>query len=115
MESSFLILIKSNPLESHRPVEAVRIGLGLLSGEHRVQIVLMNEAPLLLSEDFEDLVDGELLPNYLPSLKELGQIFYVEEEAWKTLDLDQTEYEVSPVSMTQITEQLQEADRFMVF
>lgn len=115
MESSFLILIKSNPLESHRPVEAVRIGLGLLSGEHKVQIVLMNKAPLLLGKDFEDLVDGELLPKYLPPHKELGQVFYVEEEAWKNLDLDQTEYEILPVSMTQIADYLQQADRFMVF
>ena len=115
MEKPSLLLIKSNPLKSHRPVEALRIGLGLLSGEHRIQIVLMNEAPLLLGEDSEDLVDGEILHKYLPTLKELGQTFYVEETAFKSLDMDETDYLIESINETKIADLLREAHQSMVF
>lgn len=115
MGQFILILIKSNPLKSHRPVEAIRIALGLASGELPVQIVLMNQAPLLLAEESEDLVDGELLPQYLPTLKEWGQTFYVEEESWKALKFDKTGYQVAPIPMSQIAQLVQQASRFMIF
>lgn len=115
MDHFILVLIKSNPLKSHRPVEAIRIALGLASGEHPVQIVLMNQAPLLLAQESEDLVDGEHLPQYLPTLKEWGQTFYVEEERWKALKLDKTEYQIVPIPMSQIAQLLQQASRLMVF
>jgi hypothetical protein len=115
MANVILILIKSNPLKSHRSVEAIRIGLGLASGEHTVQIVLLDQAPLLLGEDAEDLVDGELLSNYLPTFKEWGQTFYVEENAWQSAHLNQTEYKTVPIPMSQIAELIQQAGRFMIF
>lgn len=115
MTDPILILIKSNPMESHRPVEAIRIALGLTSGEHPVQIVLLNQAPLLLEEDIEDLVDEELLPKYLPPFKELGQTFYVEEKVWKALNLDTSHYQVVPIPMTRIAQLLNQAGLLMVF
>ena len=115
MDHFILVLIKSNPLKSHRPVEAIRIALGLASGEHPVQIVLMDQAPLVLAEESEDLVDGELLPKFLPTFKEWGQTFYVEEESWKALKPDKTEYQVVPISMSRIAKLLQQASRFMIF
>jgi hypothetical protein len=115
MTSTILILIKSNPLKSHRPVEAIRIALGLASGEHPVWIVLMDQAPLLLRDDAEDLVDGDLLPKYLPTLKAWGQTFYIEEKAWGVAQLNHTEYKVAPIPASRIAELMQQADRFMIF
>lgn len=115
MPESVIVLIKSNPLESHRPVEALRIALGLVSGEHSVSVVLLNQAPLLLSDDADHLVDGDLLQKYLPSFKGLGQTFLVEDNALKTCLSEGSDYAIKAVSVENISGLIQRADRFFIF
>jgi predicted peroxiredoxin len=76
-----VVVIHTNPLETHRAVEALRIALGLASGDQTPVVVLLGQAPLLLSEDRDDVVDGDILERYLPSLKQLGVLFIVESGA----------------------------------
>jgi hypothetical protein len=115
MTHPILVLIQRDPAKTHKPVEAIRIALGLISGEHRVRVVLMNRAPLLLGEDSEELMDGDLLQKYLPSFIDLDQTFYVEETAWKRLDQDPGDYRVEPVPLARIAEMIREADRSLIF
>ncbi|HTN43137.1 MAG TPA: hypothetical protein VMN77_04990 [Nitrospiria bacterium] len=115
MADTILVLIKSNPLESHRPVEAIRIALGLVSGEHPVSIVLLNRSPLLLSDDTEDLVDGDILQKYLPAFEELGQTFMVEENALQAHLPEGSEYAIQAVSFDKIADLVQGAGRFFIF
>ena len=115
MSDTILVLIKSNPLESHRPVEAIRIALGLISGEHSVTVILLNQAPLLLSRDTEDLIDGDILQKYLPTFKELGQTFLVEETAFRTHLSEGSDYTIQAASVDKIADRVQQADRFFIF
>ncbi|HEY5595281.1 MAG TPA: DsrE family protein [Nitrospiria bacterium] len=115
MTDRILVLVKSNPLESHRPVEAIRIALGLVSGEHPVVIVLLNQAPLLLSDDTEDLVDGDILQKYLPTFKELDQTFMVEEGSLHAYPLKDSDYKIQPVSLDGIADLLLQAGRSIIF
>ncbi len=114
MTEPILVLIKSNPLESHRPVEGLRIALGLISGEHRVTLVLMNESPLLLAEDTDDLVDGDILKKYLPTLKELGQRFYIEENALEKAGLKKADDFIEAVSEEKIHRLIAQASRSLI-
>ena len=66
---------------THRPVEALRIALGLSSGEHDTTIVLLGEATRLLTNDVDDVVDVEILEKYRPSLQQLGVPFWVEKDS----------------------------------
>lgn len=115
MTDAILVLIKSNPLESHRPVEAIRIALGLASGDHAVVIVLLNQAPLLLADDTEDLMDGDILQKYLPVFKEMGQTFFVEEGSLRAHPMEGSGYKIQPVSLDKITELIRQAGRFLIF
>lgn len=115
MTDRILVLIKSNPVESHRPVEAIRIALGLVSGDHSVMIVLLNQAPLLLAHDTEDLVDGDILQKYLPTFNELDQMFFIEEGSLKSHPLDDSDYKIQAVSFDKITEMIRQAGRFFIF
>lgn len=115
MTPSILVLIKGDPTKSHKPAEAIRIALGLISGEHTVQIVLLGPSVQLLSEDAEDLVDGELLIKYLPSFVDLGQKFYVEETAWKKADLEPVDYIIESVSMQRVEELVRKAGHLVSF
>ncbi len=72
MTSSVVCVIRGDPRTSHRPVEALRIALGLAAGEHDVTVVLENEASRLLAKDADDVVDVEILEKYMPSFKQLG-------------------------------------------
>lgn len=113
------VLIKSNPQESHRPAEAVRIALGLISGQHEVKIILLGKAALLLSDEAEDLADGEELGKYLPTLKELDQTFYVEQtalkEAREEAGMEDCDCRIKAVSMEEISKLLSEAERHLIF
>lgn len=115
MPPTVLVLIKTDPMKSHRAVEGLRIALGLVSGEHPVSIVLLDRAALLLSEDADDLVDGDILPKYLPVFKELDQTFFVEEKAFKASALEESDYSIEPVSMERISKLIAQAGRFLVF
>lgn len=115
MTDTVLVLIKSDPLKSHRPVEGLRIALGLAAGEHSVVIVLLNQAPLLLGDDYEDLVDGELLQKYLPVLKGMDQTFFVEEDSFRKLDPEETDYKIEAVPYGRISELVRTAGRFIIF
>jgi sulfur relay (sulfurtransferase) DsrF/TusC family protein len=115
MEQNVAILIKSDPEKTHRPVEAVRIALGLLSGDHQVRVILMGKAPLLLGETAEDLVDGEDLEKYLPPFKDLDQTFYVDSATYQRLKLEDCDYSVSPVTPQEIADMIAKADRHLIF
>ncbi len=115
MEQNVVVLVKSDPEESHRPVEAIRIALGLLSGDHKVSVILLDKSPLLLGDMAEDLVDGEDLGKYLPPFKELDQIFYVEKEALSRANLTENDYSIKPISMQEISDLIAQADRHLIF
>ena len=72
MAKNVAVVIQEDPLKTHRPVEALRIALGLASGSHRTTVVLLVEAVRVLSEDRDDIVDVGILETYLPSIQDLG-------------------------------------------
>ena len=73
-----LVLISADPRESHRANEAMRIGLGVVSGENDVTFVLTGPGVHLLDGDTDDLVDGDDIAKFRASLRSLGIPFHVE-------------------------------------
>lgn len=71
MAKNLAVVIQEDPRKSHRPVEALRIALGLAAGTHRVTVVLLGEARRLISEETDDIIDVDILEKYLPSLQHL--------------------------------------------
>lgn len=69
------MIVREDPTKTHRPVEALRIALGLAAGDHTVTIALFERACLLLTDDLDDVIDADILEKYLPSLKQLGTEF----------------------------------------
>ena len=49
LPTSIVVVIQEDPQKSGRAVEALRIALGLGAGENPLTVVLLNQAPLLLS------------------------------------------------------------------
>jgi hypothetical protein len=76
-----VVLISVDPRRSHRANEAMRIGLGIVSGENEVTFVLTGPAVHLLDGDTDDLIDGDDIAKFRAALKALGIPFHVEATA----------------------------------
>jgi len=71
MAKTVAVVIQEDPRKTHRPVEALRIALGLVAGSHATTVILLGEASRLLSDDLDDIVDVDILEKYLPSVGHL--------------------------------------------
>lgn len=78
MSKRIAVVISEDPYETARPVEALRIALGLCAGDHETTVVLLGKASRLLMKDTDEIVDVDILEKYLPSFKHLSVPFLVE-------------------------------------
>ncbi|MGH7230760.1 MAG: DsrE family protein [Nitrospiraceae bacterium] len=109
-----VVLIREDPVKTPRAVEALRIALGLSTGENPLTVVLLNNAPLLLGEDTDDLVDGEILEKHLPVFKELKTPFVVPHGTMRSFSLD-PEFDIREASADDMASLISKADRVLVF
>lgn len=92
MTAKLILLIRSNPDNSHRPAEAIRIAAGLGIGENPLKIILTGESPRILSPDEEDLVDLEILEKFLPMINEWNIPIYVDKMSLNNINLNNSPY-----------------------
>lgn len=71
MAKNIAVVIQEDPRKTHRPVEALRIALGLASGSHATTVILLGEAARLLGDETDDILDVEILEKYLPAIEQL--------------------------------------------
>jgi hypothetical protein len=115
MPPRVIVVIREDPRKTHRAVEALRIALGLSTGGNPLTVVLLNEAPLLLSEGLEDeIVDGEILEKYLPSFKQLKIPFTVPLGTGERFELD-PDFRVTESPAEDIHASIASSDRVLVF
>jgi sulfur relay (sulfurtransferase) DsrF/TusC family protein len=81
MSKTVAVVIQEDPRTTHRPVEALRIALGLVAGSHRTTVVLLGESVRLLHKDVDDVIDVEILEKYLPSIAQLEIPFVLQSES----------------------------------
>ena len=114
MSPNIVVLIREDPRKTHRAVEALRIALGLAAGENPLTVVLLGEARTLLTGDSEDIVDGDILDKYLPSLKQLEIPFVVPIGTCHDIDCD-PEFYIRESGVDEIQRMIGTADRVVAF
>ena len=111
-----LVVISADPRVTHRANEAMRIGLGIISGENDVTFVLMGPALHLLDADTDDLVDGDDIAKFRGNLKSLDIPFHVDRDAIPAdPDLNTDGHPIVPVTPSEIADLLRQGRRFLVF
>ena len=111
-----LVLISIDPRESHRANEAMRIALGVVSGENEVTVVLTGPAVHLLDAETDDLVDGDDIAKFRGTLRTVGVPFHVEAGAVPTDPEWNTEgHTLVPVTAGDIAELVRGSRRVLVF
>ena len=113
MSKRVAVVIGEDPTKTHRPVEALRIALGLCAGDHKTTIVLLGKAPLLLTEETDDVVDVDILEKYRPSFAQLAIPFVIESDSPITSLLE--EFSVTHKTPSEIRSLLESAERTLVF
>lgn len=113
MSKRVAVVISEDPSVTARPVEALRIALGLCAGDHDTTVVLLGRAPLLLMEDTDDIIDVDILEKYLPSFTHLSVPFIVEPET--AMDAWSDSFSVTPRTSDEIRQLIRTADRSLIF
>ncbi|MEK7702356.1 MAG: hypothetical protein AAB317_00140 [Nitrospirota bacterium] len=108
-----MIFIRSNPKESHRPCEGIRIALGLAASDHHLDLIFCSDAPILLTEAVEDAIDSELAKQYLLNLKSFVSTFYIEKST-ETRAFD-GDYPTTFLSRNEISKKIMSAASVMLF
>lgn len=114
MSLSIAVVVRENPFKTHRAAEALRIALGLSTGDNPLIVILLNKAPALLAEEPEDLVDADILSKHLPVLKELKIPFLVPRGAEAAFTID-SEFAVREASPQEIASLIESSDRVLAF
>ena len=107
------MVISEDPSVTARPVEALRIALGLCAGDHETTVILLGRAPLLLMKDTEAIVDVDILEKYLPSFKHLSVPFIV--EPGTVTDVWSDDFSVTTRTADEIRQFVRSADRSLIF
>ncbi|MHB1287155.1 MAG: hypothetical protein ACYCYP_11490 [Leptospirales bacterium] len=105
-----LVFIKSDPRESPRPAEAVRVTAGLVGGEIPVSVYLFREALPLFEENLEEMEDGEILSKFWGSFPEMGVEIYYEPDP----DV-QAPAGAHPMSPEELSEHITHFSQFLFF
>lgn len=113
MSKRIAVVISEDPFVTGRPVEALRIALGLCAGDHETSVILLGRAPCLLMKDTEEIIDADILEKYLPSFKHLSVPFVVEPGA--VMDAWSDDFSVTPRTPDEIRQLIRSADRNLIF
>ena len=113
MSKRIAVVISEDPYVTARPVEALRIALGLYAGDHETTVVLLGRASLLLMEDTEEIIDADILEKYLPSFKHLSVPFIV--EPGTAMDAWSDDFSVTTRTADEIRQLVRSVDRSLVF
>jgi hypothetical protein len=113
MSKRIAVVISEDPFVTARPVEALRIALGLCSGDHETTIILLGRAPSLLMENTAEIVDVDILEKYLPSFKNLSIPFIV--EPGTAMDAWSDDFFVTTRTADEIRQLVRSADRSLIF
>lgn len=113
MSKNIAVVIQEDPRTTHRPVEALRIALGLVAGTHNTTVILIGEAVRLLGDDTDDIIDLDILEKYLPSIEQLEIPFILP----KTFDcsLLSSAFAVQCASENEVAAVIQSMDCTLVF
>lgn len=113
MSKRVAVVISDDPRLAARPVEALRIALGLCAGDHDTTVILLGPASRLLMEDTQEIVDAEILEKYLPSFKHLAIPFII--EPGSTMNTWSDNFSVTTRTTDDIRQLVRSADRSLVF
>lgn len=115
MIPKIVFLIRSNPEESHKPAEAIRIAAGLGVGKNPLKIILTGEAPRILLSDEEDLIDVDIIEKFLPLVRDMSIPVYVDKRSVSGMPVKKSHYDFRIIEPEESSELLAGGHYVLVF
>jgi len=115
MSPKIIFLIRSNPCESPRPAEAIRIAAGLGVNNNTIKIILSGDAPRLLSADEEEIIDLDIIEKFLPIIEEWNIPVYVDKMSSGHVHLKDSNYKFRELDTDEISETIAGGQYTFVF
>ena len=112
---TLLVVIYSDPEKSGLTAEALRMAMGLGTGNRKLEIALMGPAAQVLTEDVDELVDGEMIETNLDVLADWDLPFHVDRRATERYDLEDAPVDVVAVDGPDLAGMMTRARHVMVF
>jgi sulfur relay (sulfurtransferase) DsrF/TusC family protein len=109
-----LLVISGDPLKSPKPVEALRIALGLASAEVPIKVMLLDGAVRLISDDTDDVIDRDVLDKYLPTITQLEIPFLIPHTLSSQFSLDDS-LSLTTASPHELVHEFTVADKVLAF
>lgn len=110
------LVIYADPEKSGATAEALRMGMGLGVGERTLNVVLMGPAAKVLTDEVDELVDGEMIENHLDVYADWDATFHVDRAAIDEYDIgDDSPVEVAPATAADVARLMADAEQVMVF
>ena len=113
MSENLLVLLREDPMTSGRPVEGLRIALGLSTGSNPLSIILLGKARALLTEDAFDVVDADILEKYVPAIQDLKIPLLIPRGSSEEYSIDSA-FTVEEVSFPKMQSYLCDAYRVLI-
>ncbi len=107
-----LVIIETDPRESHRPAEGVRIAAGIGAWK-KTDVTLLLRGPAAgysLLEYVDDLVDEDNFTRYLPIVVEHPRPIYLEESFTDLAALEGSPWPFEVISPARTAEMIREHD-----
>jgi hypothetical protein len=114
MPLQIIILICEDPTKSHRPVEGLRIALGLSTGPNPLTIIVMGRARLLLTDEISEVIDSEILEKHIPVVQELDIKILLPTGSQNEFSFD-PDFSISETPTSEIASLISQANRVLVF
>jgi hypothetical protein len=114
MPLQIIILICEDPTKSHRPVEGLRIALGLSTGPNPLTIIVMGRARLLLTDEISEVIDSEILEKHIPVVQELNIKILLPTGSQNEFSFD-PDFSISETPTSEIASLISQANRVLVF
>ncbi|MBI5136564.1 MAG: DsrE family protein [Nitrospirae bacterium] len=111
---TLMVVIYADPEANGAAAEALRMAMGLGTGNRTLSMVLMGPAARVLGDDLDDLVDGEMIENHLDVFADWETPFHVERAAMERYDLSGSPVGVIPVDTDGLARMMADAQQVMV-
>jgi hypothetical protein len=100
-----LFVVSSDPRVSARPVEAIRIAVGIAAWRRvDVAVYLAGAAALTIAQETDDLIEADNLERYAPLLRDLGRPVYVDSTAGFQRELSEAVVPFQPLSIGELAQ-----------
>jgi len=111
-----LFLVTSDPRETHRPAEAIRVAAGLGTWKKAdVRVYLRGPAIRALGEWVDDLVEEDNFTRYLPIVREWGHPIWVQAGAVDAADLGEATTPYEAIDDVELSRRCAEASSILRF